>query len=123
MFKGLIGVIYFVREEDLSAARDWYARLLGVEPWLERTYFVTFRVSGIELGLHKASEKAGPGTNGQVAYWVVEDIGEATRWFIACGATPYRRLLEVTEGGFVIQFKDPFGNVVGIRELGGDRET
>jgi predicted enzyme related to lactoylglutathione lyase len=118
MFKGLTGVIYFIPEEQLTAARDWYVKLLGVQPYMERTFFVTFLVAGLELCLHRASEKAQSGTSGQTAYWLVDDLAKAMEWFVECGATPYRRLLEVSEGGFVMQFKDPFGNVVGIREKG-----
>lgn len=115
-FSTLTGVIYFVGEDDLDEARDWYARLLQVEPYMERTYFVTFKVADLEWCIHKASDKAWAGTHGQTAYWQVDDLETAAEWFLHCGATPYRRLLEIDEGGFVLQFQDPFGNIIGLRE-------
>src|SRR5690606_17687671 len=105
---GLHGVIYYIPEADLPRARDSYARLFGVAPVDDRAYFVSFVIGGFELGLHVADEKAQPSTGGQTAYWRVPDLGAAIEWFLACGATSYRRILETSEGGFVTQFKDPF---------------
>lgn len=118
MFTDIGAVIFYVEEQDLLEAAKWYQKLTGRRPISKRDKFVTFEVAGMHLGLHVANEKASPGTNGQTAYWLVDDIKAASKRLDKLGAVAYRRILEIPEGegGFVTQFKDPFGNVIGLIE-------
>lgn len=109
-------VLYYVPVERLKEARDWYTSLFDIQVYMERDLFISCLANEFELCFHAANDKAGPGVNGQTAYWEVADIAEAITVLTEAGATPYRRLLEVEEGGFVIQLKDPFGNLIGLRE-------
>ncbi len=49
MFLGLRTVIY--PAPDLAAAKAWYTRLLGVEPYFDEPFYVGFSVAGYELAL------------------------------------------------------------------------
>jgi catechol 2,3-dioxygenase-like lactoylglutathione lyase family enzyme len=42
-------VVYHV--DDLTKAKEWYADLLGVEPYFDEPFYVGFNVGGYELGL------------------------------------------------------------------------
>ena len=66
MLRGLSTVSYWA--DDLEAAKEWYAELLGVEPYFERPGYYEFRVGdyGHEMGLidsryAPASSANGPG--------------------------------------------------------------
>lgn len=41
-------VIYHV--DDLDAAKDWYTRILGLEPYFDEPFYVGYNVGGYELG-------------------------------------------------------------------------
>ena len=49
MFQGLRTVVYQVR--DLTKAKDWYANVLGIQPYFDQPFYVGFNVGGYELGL------------------------------------------------------------------------
>ena len=66
LWQGLRTVIYKVT--DLTQAKDWYARALGIEPYYDQPYYVGFSVGGYELGLDPDTSTAQPGPGGSVAY-------------------------------------------------------
>ena len=111
--QGLRTVIYYVAE--LARARDWYAKLLGVEPYFDTPYYVGFNVGGFELGLHPAEGKP-TGKGGVEAYWGVDDIAAAWARFKSLGATAVSEPNDVGEGIKVAMLEDPFGNHLGIIE-------
>ena len=51
---GLRTCIYPV--PDLAAAKAWYARAFGVEPYFDEPFYVGFEIGGYELGLIPAQE-------------------------------------------------------------------
>jgi catechol 2,3-dioxygenase-like lactoylglutathione lyase family enzyme len=63
---GLYTAIY--RVADLAAAKAWYARWLGIEPYFDEPFYVGFNVAGYELGLLplEAGENK---EHGVVCYW------------------------------------------------------
>jgi predicted enzyme related to lactoylglutathione lyase len=118
MLRGLATVNYWA--DDLEAAKEWYAELLGVEPYFERPGYYEFRVGDYqhELGLvdrryAPASSVTGPG--GAVLYWHVDDATAALERLLSMGAKEYQPLTQWGEAGFVTaSVVDPFGNVLGI---------
>lgn len=112
MFLGLRTVVYHV--DDLAAATRWYARLLGVEPHFDESYYVGFNIGGYELGLHRLEGDMPQGAGGAIAYWGVQDIGAAVAALEELGATAHSEVQDVGEGIRVATFIDPFGNLVGI---------
>ena len=60
MLLGLRTCIAHVRPEQLEAAKSWYTKFAGVEPYFDQPFYVGYNVGGFELGLHPEGEP-GPG--------------------------------------------------------------
>jgi predicted enzyme related to lactoylglutathione lyase len=113
MFLGLRTAIYHV--DDINKARDWYANLLGVQPYFDEPFYVGFNVGGYELGLHPGEGSANK-AEGVVAYWGVADAAGALERMLELGATKNEEVQDVGGGIKVATVKDPFGNVFGVIE-------
>ncbi|WP_262852491.1 VOC family protein [Mumia quercus] len=124
MLRGLATLTLFA--DDLPAARDWYAEVLGVAPYYafpsaEAPGYVEFRLGDHqhELGIIDA-RYAPPGQTrgpaGVVAYWHVDDLEGARDHLLAHGATAHLPITEQGDGsGFITaSVVDPFGNILGI---------
>ncbi|NAZ76142.1 VOC family protein [Kineococcus sp. T13] len=110
MFLGLRTAIY--PAPDLAAAKRWYARLLGLEPYFDEPFYVGFEVAGYELALDPAGDPAA----GPVTYWGVEDADRALARLLAAGAAPREQVREVGGGIRVATALDPAGSVLGVIE-------
>ncbi|WP_084263030.1 VOC family protein [Actinomadura formosensis] len=112
--------------DDLEAAGDWYAELLGVRPYFSapgpdgRAAYYEFRVGDYahELGLVDARFRpGGPGTGepgGAIMYWHVDDLEAAVARLLAMGAREHEKITERGEGFVTASVIDPFGNLVGV---------
>src|SRR3984893_16914636 len=67
---GLRTAIYHVG--DIKQGRDWDAKARGVEPYVDRPFYVGFAVGGFELGLLPDARPAGKEGGGDT-YWGVSD--------------------------------------------------
>jgi predicted enzyme related to lactoylglutathione lyase len=120
---------------DHETAKNWYAELLGIEPYFGMPGYCEWRLGDMldEMGLIDAkyapqAARAGPG--GVVVYWHVDDLDAAIESFKAAGATDYEPKTPRGDTGFVTaSFVDPFGNVVGVmynphyvEMMGGEKE-
>ncbi len=113
-FLGLRTVIYV--NEELQAARDWYADILGFAPYFDAPFYVGFNVGGFELGLMPSDEVNQQGGGGVLAYWGVENAEAAFQRLESKGARVREPVTEVGGGIKVATFFDPFGNILGIIE-------
>jgi catechol 2,3-dioxygenase-like lactoylglutathione lyase family enzyme len=111
MILGLRTAIYPVG--DLAAARDWYRRVLGVDPYFDEPFYAGFNVGGFELGLVPDGH---PGTAGPQPLWGVADAAGALARLLELGARPLDAVAEVGEGIKVAAVLDPFGNRFGFIE-------
>ena len=98
---------------DLAAARAWYARVLGVEPYFDQPFYVGFAVGGFELGL---VPDAAPGEAGAQPLWGVDDIVAEVERLLALGAMPLDPVTDVGGGITVAAVRDPLGNRFGLIE-------
>jgi predicted enzyme related to lactoylglutathione lyase len=122
MLRGLTTVSFFA--DDITAARSWYAELLGIEPYFVREasgapVYVEFRVGDYqhELGIVDSRFAAGarPGTaSGAVAYWHVDDVQGSFERLVSLGATVHEEPVERGPGFVTASVVDPFGNILGI---------
>jgi predicted enzyme related to lactoylglutathione lyase len=122
MLRGLNTVSFFA--DDVTAARDWYAELLGIEPYFVRPaegtpVYVEFRIGDYqhELGIidrrfaaHAGSEPAA----GVVVYWHVDDVRATFERLLAMGATAHEQPVERGPGFVTASVVDPFGNILGV---------
>lgn len=126
MLRGFATISFWA--DDLEAAKDWYAELLGMQPYFSvpgpdgRAGYYEFRVGDYqhELGLIDSRFRPGgpdarPGA-GAVMYWHVDDLEAAVERLLSMGATLHEEITERGEGtGFVTaSVLDPFGNVLGV---------
>jgi len=111
MIRGLRTVIY--PAPDLDAARAWYAKTLGFEPYFAEPFYVGFEVGGFELGLIPDGQ---PGATGAVAYWGVADAAAALVRMQELGAELRDDVMDVGGGIKTATVMDPFGNVFGVIE-------
>jgi predicted enzyme related to lactoylglutathione lyase len=122
MLRGLTTVSFFA--DDITAARSWYADLLGIEPYFVREasgtpVYVEFRVGDYqhELGIVDSRFAAGarPGTaSGAVIYWHVDDVQASFERLVSLGATVHEAPVERGPGFVTASVVDPFGNILGI---------
>lgn len=123
MLRGLATVNLYV--DDLEAAKDWYAKLLGIEPYFSSQSvglgpgYYEFRVGDYadELGLVDSRFEPGGRTErpgGAIVHWHVDDLRGTYEKLLAMGATEYDPPRERTGGFATASVVDPFGNIVGI---------
>ena len=123
MFRGLATTSFYA--DDLVAARDWYAELLGLPPYYAfppppaAPAYLEFRVGDDEdeLGIidrRHAPAGAGNQPGGAVVFWHVDDLAATLEKLIAMGATEYEPLTQREAGFVTASVVDPFGNVLGV---------
>jgi predicted enzyme related to lactoylglutathione lyase len=112
MIQGLRTVCYTT--PDIIKGRDWYSRILGIQPYFDQPYYVGFNVGGYELGLVPDGEPAAKRGAGVVAFWAVDDAHAEYKRLLDLGAQPHEEVKDVGEGILVASVRDPFGNVFGI---------
>jgi len=112
MFKKLRTVIYTAK--DLPAAREWYIKAMGQQPYFDEPFYVGFDINGFELGLDP-NASASPG-NQTVSYWAVDDTEAASKKLVAIGGTLIQPRTNVGGEIHVAIVADPFGNHIGLIE-------
>lgn len=120
--RGMATVNYWA--DDLKAAREWYAKLFGIEayfnfPTVEEPAYVEFRIGDDEdeFGIidRKYAPKAmQPGPGGSVLLWHVDDIEATFKKLLEAGAKEYEAITPRSSGFITASVIDPFGNVLGI---------
>jgi predicted enzyme related to lactoylglutathione lyase len=111
--------------DDVPAAIEWYASVLGTEPYFVRPespappMYVEFRLGDNEdeLGIldrRFAPARASGEIGGAVVYWHVDDARETYQRLIDAGASSYEPPVEREAGFITASVVDPFGNVLGL---------
>ncbi len=111
MLLGLRTAIY--PAPDLAKAKQWYARVLDVDPYFDQPFYVGFSVGGFELGLIPDGT---PASAGPQALWGVTDAQAAFDRLVALGASALDGVIDVGDGIKVGAVLDPFGNRLGFVE-------
>jgi predicted enzyme related to lactoylglutathione lyase len=122
MLRGLTTVTYLA--DDVAAAVDWYAGLLGARPCFSRPVegrlaYAEFRVGDYQHELGILDRRfAAPGRSdeagGAVVYWHVDDVQASFGRLLAVGATAREAPIERGPGFVTASVIDPFGNLLGV---------
>ena len=122
MLRGLTTVTYL--SDDVAAAVDWYAGLLGAEPYFSRSVegrlaYAEFRIGDYQHELGIIDRKfAAPGppdkVGGAIVYWHVDDVRAGFGRLLALGATAHEEPVERGPGFVTASVIDPFGNLLGV---------
>ncbi|PVZ66725.1 VOC family protein [Pelagibaculum spongiae] len=107
----------FLYVDNIPAALDWYQKAF---PRAQRNYvaefdFTVLDIDGFQLEMVPSDSKVAAGAFGTVLYWSVEDLSIAMQQFEHLGAKLYRGPMAIENGLGICQFKDPFGNLIGLR--------
>jgi predicted enzyme related to lactoylglutathione lyase len=111
MFQKLRTVIYHVN--DLAKAKEWYAKLIGIQPYFDEPFYVGFDINGCELGLDPDMSGIAEG-NHSVSYWAVTDIHASVEKSVSLGATVVSPVTNVGGSIETAVIADPFGNHIGL---------
>jgi len=109
---------------DVEAAKEWYAQLLGVEPYFVRppapapAAYIEFRIGDYQHELGIIDSRYGPPgattPGGAVVYWHVDDLRGTYEKLLGMGAKEYQAPTDREDGFVTAAVVDPFGNVLGI---------
>jgi len=113
MFNKLRAVIYHVN--DIAAARSWYIKATGTEPYFDEPFYAGFNINGYELGLDPDSTHFSKG-NHTISYWAVDDVAVAADKLVTLGAKLIQSKTNVGGTIHVAIVEDPFGNRIGLIE-------
>src|SRR5262245_8273650 len=119
MLRGLTTVSFWAA--DLAAAKQWYTKLLGIEPYFERPGYIEFRLGDYqhELGIidsRYAPNPAATGPAGAIVYWHVDDLDAMYNKLLSMGAQAYEPPTKRGPGFVTASVVDPFGNILGIMQ-------
>jgi predicted enzyme related to lactoylglutathione lyase len=109
MSTGMRLVVYPAK--DLAKSKALFSRLLGVEPYVDGSYYVGFRAGDLEFGLDPHGQGPGP-----IAYWDVADIRSSLQELLDAGAQAHQDVKDVARGLLIATVKDADGNVLGLRQ-------
>lgn len=111
MFKNISAVTYPV--PDLTKAKEWYTKLLSIDPVFESPFVIIYTIGGCTLTLLKEASKKMD--NSEVTlYWEVESVAESFEKLLQLGAkevTPVQTVMNTV----LAKLRDPFGTILGIR--------
>jgi predicted enzyme related to lactoylglutathione lyase len=99
---------------DITRAKEWYADVLGIQPYFDEPFYVGFNVGGYELGLQPVETEADKHGSGSTAYWGVNDVQATYDRLLQKGATTIEEPTEVGGGIIVASVSDLWGNELGI---------
>jgi predicted enzyme related to lactoylglutathione lyase len=111
-FLGLRTAICIVN--DMEAAKAWYSKILGLEPYFDEPFYIGFEVAGYELGIMPEETKHDIKSDNVQIHWGVSDIHASYQRLLSLGATVNYEPTEVGGGIWVATVKDPWNNVFGI---------
>lgn len=99
---------------DIAKAKQFFATVLGTEPYADSQYYVGFRTGDVEIGLDPHAAQRG--ISGALAYVDVGDINAALAALVAGGAEKIQDVTDVANGLLIAVVKNPDGTPIGLRQ-------
>jgi predicted enzyme related to lactoylglutathione lyase len=97
--------------KDMAKAKALFRALLGVDPYVDGSYYAGFRTGDLEIGLDPNGRSAGP-----IAYWEVADIKASLQQLVQAGGEVDQDVKDVGRGLLIATVKDADGNTLGLRQ-------
>lgn len=91
MSQGIRVLVYPVT--DIDKAKTLFSKLLGVEPCVDQTYYVGFRVGELEVGLDPDGHDSG--AKGPIVHGEVSDIRKSLQELLDTGAQAQQDVKDV----------------------------
>jgi predicted enzyme related to lactoylglutathione lyase len=99
---------------DMEAAKKFYSKVLGIDPYFDEPFYIGFEIAGYELGIIPEETKNDVKGDNVHIHWGVSDINESYQRLLTLGATSHYEPTDVGGGIWVATVKDPWDNVFGI---------
>lgn len=117
MLRGLTTVSFFA--DDLGAAKNWYTKLLGMEPYFNQPGYIEFRIGDYQHELGIIDSRYSPhrprtSAAGAIVFWHVDDVDATYDQLLSMGAKGGQAPTVRGEGFVTASVVDPFGNVLGV---------
>jgi predicted enzyme related to lactoylglutathione lyase len=113
MNQGIETIIYPVK--DIARAKKLFNVLLGVEPVMDKPYYVGYKVGYQDIGLDPNGYNQG--MTGPVSFYHVSDIKMTVQSLQETGAQIIQDIKDVGGGKLIASLKDTEGNVIGLIQL------
>lgn len=102
---------------DVPQGLAWYQKVF---PMAEAIYlpefdFTLLQIGNFQIEIVQADQKVNSGHDGVVLYWHVENLDKTMLHLESLGANLYRGPLAIENNLQMCQFKDPFGNLIGLK--------
>ncbi len=107
MNQGVRTIIYPVK--DVARAKTFFIKLLGLEPFVDSSYYVGFRIGDQQIGLDPYGHKAG-----MTAYYSVDNVKQSLESLVDAGAQIQQEIKDIGGGAQTAIVRDPDGNIIGL---------
>ncbi|WP_229790560.1 VOC family protein [Mycetocola manganoxydans] len=124
ILRGMATVSFFT--DDIDAAREWYSKLLGIQPYFVRpetgpAAYIEYRIGDYEHELGIIDRRYSPHAAvtdpaGAVLFWHVDDVEETVAKLLALGAREHEPITPREAGFVTASVVDPFGNILGVMQ-------
>ncbi|MFK0383209.1 VOC family protein [Agrobacterium sp. NPDC090273] len=106
-----------VHVADVEEGLTWYARAFpeALPSVSHPSGFEFLQVGDVQLEIVPADEKVASGAAGSVVYWWTDDFEGAMAHWRDIGGVLYRGPMRIDGDLWMCQFRDPWGNCVGLR--------
>ena len=111
MFISLKRIVY--KTTKLAEAKEWYVKILGIQPIFDSPFVVIFNINGCSLSLSKINHAVSDIPETTEIYWEVDNIDETYQRLIENNAkvhTPIKDIMNIR----IAKVIDPFGNIIGL---------
>ena len=107
-----------IHASDWREGLDWYSKAFPDAERIKVAEYVYeyLLIEGVALEVVQEDEKVPSGAAGSVVYWKTDNFDQKLRLLETLGAQLYRGPKEIEGGRRMCQVKDPFGNLIGLRE-------
>ena len=95
---------------DPEKSKTLFKAFLGVDPYVDESYYIGFRVGDQEIGLDPNA------SGGPIGYVDTTDIQSSLKALVEAGAEVVQDVMDVGGGLLVARLKDADGNFLGLRQ-------
>lgn len=106
-----------VHVADVAEGLRWYGRAFpdALPSISHPSGFEYLQLGDVQIEIVPADEKVSSGASGSIVYWWTDDFERTTNHMRDIGAVLYRGPMRIDQDLWMCQFRDPWGNCIGLR--------
>jgi predicted enzyme related to lactoylglutathione lyase len=106
-------ILYPVK--DIAQAKKLYSQLLGIEPFVDESYYVAYMVGDQQIGL--VPNGHAQGMTGPLPHYHVDDIKKTLQSLLDAGGSVQQEIKDVGGGKLAASAKDADDNSIGLIQM------